>query len=437
MYIYGIISIRGERLMKNYLPRITDKLLDERLKAKGAILIEGPKWCGKTTSAKEFAKSFIAMDEPDKTKQYKQMAELNPSALLEGETPRLVDEWQLAPNLWNAVRYEVDKRDDFGQFILTGSAVPAEFDASMHSGTGRISRLYMRTMSLYESKDSDGAVSLSDLFDDKEISCANHKTLDDIAFLICRGGWPISIKLEGKASLFQAIDYFDSVVKNDISRVDSVKRDVEKAKSLLRSYARHVGSQAPLETIRKDMLANQADTFDQVTLYSYIDALKKIFVIEDAPAWNPNIRSKTAIRSTDTRYFIDPSIATAALGIGPKDLTQDLNTMGFLFENLAVRDLRIYSELLDGSVYHYRDKSGLECDAVIHLRNGSYGLVEIKLGGDKLIEEGAETLKTLSDLIDTNSMKKPSFMMVLCAQAPFAYKRNDGVYVVPITSLRP
>lgn len=423
--------------MKNYLPRITDKLLDERLKAKGAILIEGPKWCGKTTSAKEFAKSFIAMDEPDKTKQYKQMAELNPSVLLEGETPRLVDEWQLAPNLWNAVRYEVDKRDDFGQFILTGSAVPAEFDASMHSGTGRISRLYMRTMSLYESKDSDGAISLSDLFDDKEISCANHKTLDDIAFLICRGGWPISIKLDGKASLFQAIDYFDSVVKNDISRVDSVKRDVEKAKSLLRSYARHVGSQAPLETIRKDMLANQADTFDQVTLYSYIDALKKIFVIEDAPAWNPNIRSKTAIRSTDTRYFIDPSIATAALGIGPKDLIQDLNTMGLLFENLAVRDLRIYSELLDGSVYHYRDKSGLECDAVIHLRNGSYGLVEIKLGGDKLIEEGAETLKTLSDLIDTNSMKKPSFMMVLCAQAPFAYKRNDGVYVVPITSLRP
>ena len=423
--------------MKNYLPRITDKLLDERLKAKGAILIEGPKWCGKTTSAKEFAKSFIAMDEPDKTKQYKQMAELNPSALLEGETPRLVDEWQLAPNLWNAVRYEVDKRDDFGQFILTGSAVPAEFDASMHSGTGRISRLYMRTMSLYESKDSDGAISLSDLVDDKEISCANHKTLDDIAFLICRGGWPISIKLEGKASLFQAIDYFDSVVKNDISRVDSVKRDVERAKSLLRSYARHVGSQAPLETIRKDMLANQADTFDQVTLYSYIDALKKIFVIEDAPAWNPNIRSKTAIRSTDTRYFIDPSIATAALGIGPKDLIQDLNTMGFLFENLAVRDLRIYSELLDGSVYHYRDKSGLECDAVIHLRNGSYGLVEIKLGGDKLIEEGAETLKPLSDLIDTNSMKKPSFMMVLCAQAPFAYKRNDGVYVVPITSLRP
>lgn len=423
--------------MKNYLPRITDKLLDERLKAKGAILIEGPKWCGKTTSAKEFAKSFIAMDEPDKTKQYKQMAELNPSVLLEGETPRLVDEWQLAPNLWNAVRYEVDKRDDFGQFILTGSAVPAEFDASMHSGTGRISRLYMRTMSLYESKDSDGAVSLSNLFDDKEISCANHKTLDDIAFLICRGGWPISIKLEGKASLFQAIDYFDSVVKNDISRVDSVKRDVEKAKILLRSYARHVGSQAPLETIRKDILANQADTFDQVTLYSYIDALKKIFVIEDAPAWNPNIRSKTAIRSTDTRYFIDPSIATAALGIGPKDLTQDLNTMGLLFENLAVRDLRIYSELLDGSVYHYRDKSGLECDAVIHLRNGSYGLVEIKLGGDKLIEEGAQTLKTLSDLIDTNSMKKPSFMMVLCAQAPFAYKRNDGVYVVPITSLRP
>ena len=247
----------------------------------------------------------------------------------------------------------------------------------------------------------------------------------------------MTIGLGEKAALFQAIDYYEAVVQNDISRVDSVKRDAEKAKRLLKSYARHVGSQAALETIRADMLANQADTFDQTTLYSYIDALKKIFVIEDAPAWNPNIRSKTAIRTTDTRYFMDPSIAAAALGIGPKDLTHDLNTMGFLFENLAVRDLRVYSELLDGNVYHYRDKSGLECDAVIHLRNGAYGLVEIKLGGDKLIEEGAETLKALSELIDTNSMREASFMMVLCAQAPFAYRRKDGVYVVPITSLRP
>lgn len=431
------MSLRGEAGMRDYLERIADYLLSERLESKGAILLEGPKWCGKTTTAKQIAKSFIAIDKPDMTKQYQQMAELNPAALLEGETPRLIDEWQLAPKIWNAVRYEVDERDEFGQFILSGSAVPAHFDESMHTGTGRISRLYMRTMSLYESKDSDGSVSLRDLFDGKEISSTNNTSLDDIAFLICRGGWPRAIGLGEKTALFQAIDYYDSIVQNDISRVDSVKRDKEKAKRLLKSYARHVGSQAPLETIRTDMLSNQVDTFNQTTLYAYIDALKKIFVIEDAPAWNPNIRSKTAIRSTDTRYFVDPSIAAAALGIGPKDLMRDLNTMGFLFENLCIRDLRIYADLLDGTLYHYRDKNGLECDAVIHLRDGSYGLVEIKLGGDKLIEDGAETLKALSELIDTNSMKKVSFMMVLCAQAPFAYRRKDGVYVIPITSLRP
>ena len=423
--------------MKEYLPRIADKLLEERLDAKGAVLIEGPKWCGKTTTAKQKAKSFISMDLPDMTKQYQQMAEISPSTLLEGKTPRLIDEWQIAPNIWNAVRYEVDNRDEFGQFILTGSAVPNEFDNSMHTGIGRISRLLMRPMSLYESKDSSGEVSIRDLFEDKNISAINETSLEKIAFLICRGGWPKAIGLEEKPSLFQAIDYYKSVVSTDISRVDSVKRDTEKAKRLLKSYARHVGSQSSLETLRQDMLANQEDTFNQVTLYSYLDALRKIFVIEDSPAWNPNLRSKASIRTTDTRYFSDPSIATAALGIGPKDLLDDLKTMGFLFENLCVRDLRIYTDYLDGTVYHYRDKNDLECDAVIHLRNGSYGLVEIKLGGDKLIEEGAKTLKDLASKIDTENMPKPSFMAVLCAKAPFAYKRNDGVCVIPITTLRP
>ena len=421
--------------MKEYLPRIADKLLEERLDAKGAVLIEGSKWCGKTTTAKQKAKSFISMDRPDMTRQYQQMAELSPNTLLEGETPRLIDEWQIAPNLWNAVRYEVDNRDEFGQFILTGSAVPNKFDDSMHTGIGRISRLLMRPMSLYESKDSNGAVSLKDLFEGKNISVIDDTSFEKIAFLICRGGWPKSIGLDEKSALFQAIEYFDALVSTDISRVDSVKRDKERAKRLLKSYARHVGTQSSLETIRKDMLVNQSDTFDQVTLYSYLDALRKMFVIEDSPAWNPNLRSKTSIRTTDTRYFSDPSIATASLGIGPKDLLGDLNTMGFLFENLCVRDLRIYTDYLDGTVYHYRDSRGLECDAVIHLRNGAYGLIEIKLGGDKLVEEGAETLKDLASKIDTKNMSKPSFMMVLCAKAPFAYKRNDGVYVIPITAL--
>ena len=423
--------------MKEYLPRIADKLLKERLDAKGAVLIEGPKWCGKTTTAKMQAKSFISMDRPDMTKQYQQMSELSPSTLLDGDVPRLIDEWQLAPNLWNAVRYEVDNRDEFGQFILTGSAVPGEFDDSMHTGTGRISRLLMRPMSLFESKDSAGEVSLKDLFDGKNITVTHETSLEKIAFLICRGGWPKSVGLDEKPALFQAIDYYDAVVTTDISRVDSIKRDKEKAKRLIRSYARHVGTQSTLETIRQDMLSNQDDTFDQVTLYSYLDALRKIFVLEDSPAWNPNLRSKTSIRTTDTRYFSDPSIATAALGVGPNDLLDDLNTMGFLFENLCVRDLRIYADYLDGTVYHYRDKNGLECDAVVHLRNGNYGLIEIKLGGDKLIEEGSKNLKDLASKIDTENMSKPSFMAVSCAQAPFAYKRNDGVYVIPIATLRP
>ena len=422
--------------MKEYYQRVSDKVLLEHLESKGAVLIEGAKWCGKTTSAKHIAKSVIEMDRPDMTEQYQQMARINPSNLLEGKVPHLIDEWQIATNIWNAVRYEVDRRGEFGQFILTGSSVPAALDESMHTGTGRIVRMQMRPMSLFESKDSTGQVSLMDLFNKKDISAVDNHSIDEIAFLICRGGWPAALNHSKKIALKQAFDYYDAVVNDDISRVDRVKRDSERTKRILKSYARNVATQASLETIRSDIISNDVETFDKEALYGYLNALKRIFVIEDSPAWNPNLRSKTAIRTSDTRYFVDPSIAVAALGLGPTDLVNNLELMGLIFENLCVRDLRIYADALDGSVYHYRDKTGLECDAVIHLRNGSYGLVEVKLGGDQSINEGAESLLKLTSKIDTEKMKKPAFLMVLCGVAPFAYKREDGVFVVPITCLK-
>ena len=422
--------------MKEYYQRVSDKVLLEHLESKGAVLIEGAKWCGKTTSAKHIAKSVIEMDRPDMTAQYQQMARINPSNLLEGEVPHLIDEWQIATNIWNAVRYEVDRRGEFGQFILTGSSVPAALDESMHTGTGRIVRMQMRPMSLFESKDSTGQVSLMDLFNKKDISAVDNHSIDEIAFLICRGGWPAALNHSKKVALKQAFDYYDAVVNDDISRVDRVKRDSERTKRILKSYARNVATQASLETIRSDVISNDVETFDKEALYGYLNALKRIFVIEDSPAWNPNLRSKTAIRTSDTRYFVDPSIAVAALGLGPTDLVNNLELMGLIFENLCVRDLRIYADALDGSVYHYRDKTGLECDAVIHLRNGSYGFVEVKLGGDQSINEGAESLLKLTSKIDTEKMKKPAFLMVLCGVAPFAYKREDGVFVVPITCLK-
>ena len=422
--------------MKEYYQRVSDKVLLEHLESKGAVLIEGAKWCGKTTSAKHIAKSVIEMDRPDMTEQYQQMARINPSNLLEGKVPHLIDEWQIATNIWNAVRYEVDRRGEFGQFILTGSSVPAALDESMHTGTGRIVRMQMRPMSLFESKDSIGQVSLMDLFNKKDISAVDNHSIDEIAFLICRGGWPAALNHGKKVALKQAFDYYDAVVNDDISRVDRVKRDSERTKRILKSYARNVATQASLETIRSDVISNDVETFDKEALYGYLNALKRIFVIEDSPAWNPNLRSKTAIRTSDTRYFVDPSIAVAALGLGPTDLVNNLELMGLIFENLCVRDLRIYADALDGSVYHYRDKTGLECDAVIHLRNGSYGLVEVKLGGDQSINEGAESLLKLTSKIDTEKMKKPAFLMVLCGVAPFAYKREDGVFVVPITCLK-
>lgn len=424
-------------MANTYYKRICDQLLADKLEAKGAVLVKGAKWCGKTTTAAHIARSAIYIEDPSKKKQYLEMAEINPVALLQGEVPHLLDEWQLAPKLWDAVRFEVDRRDEFGQFILTGSAVPPDDSQISHTGTGRITSLLMRPMSLFESGDSNGSVSLRALFSkEHDINGMSDLSLDDIAYLICRGGWPKAIGRSKKVALTQAPDYFDAVVESDISRVDNVERNSERARRVLRAYSRSVSSEATITSILNDVKSDENDPFSENTLRSYILALKKIFVIEDTPAWNPSLRSKTAIRSSDTRYLVDPSIAAAALGIGPKDLINDLSTMGLMFENMCVRDIRIYAESIDGSVYHYRDKSGLECDAVIHLRNGRYGLIEIKLGGDKLIEEGAVNLLKLRDRIDGEKMNDPSFLMVLCGVAPFAYKRNDGVMVVPIGCLR-
>lgn len=423
--------------MKEYKPRIADKMLQKKLEGTGAVLIEGPKWCGKTTTAEQQANSIVYMDDTTSGINWKQMAAINPQSVLDGATPHLIDEWQIAPHLWDAVRFQVDHRDDDGQFILTGSAVPPKTDEINHSGTGRISWLTMRPMSLWESGDSSGTVSLRELFRKPDnLLAENQLSLADIAYLTCRGGWPRATMQKKEIALGRAFDYYDAVVKNDISRVDDVKRNAERTRRIMRSYARHQGTQTPISVIADDIRANDVDSVDDKTVYSYISALKTIFVIEDLEAWNPNLRSKTAIRTSDNRYFVDPSIATAALGLGPDDLMNDLNTFGLIFETLCVRDLRVFADALDGKVYHYRDKNGLECDAVVHLRNGSYGLIEIKLGGEELINNGIAALKALTAKIDTSRMKEPSFIMVLTAVGKFAYRQEDGIYIVPIGCLK-
>ncbi len=423
--------------MKEYKARIADKILQDKLASKGAVLIEGAKWCGKTSTAEQIAKSTLYMQDPAKKRQNLELADLAPDRLLQGATPRLIDEWQLSPKLWDAVRFEVDKRDEFGQFILTGSAVPPNTDEISHTGTGRISRMLMRPMSLYESKESSGSVSLSALFDgDTNIYGENKLDIDNLAFLICRGGWPKALDYPEKIALQQAIDYYDAVVNMDIGRVDNVDRNPERAKRLLRSYARAVGSQMALSSIIEDIATNESDTISPITVNSYMGALKRIFVLEESLAWNPNLRSKTAIRTSDTRYFTDPSIGTAALGLGPNDLVNDIRTMGLFFENMCIRDLRCYADALDGTVYHYRDSYGLECDAVIHLRNGNYGLVEIKLGGDEAINEAVETLNKFENNLDTSKMKAPKFKMVIVGNGDIAYRRKDGILIVPISCLK-
>lgn len=423
--------------MKDYKQRVIDKILARKLRGKGAVLIEGPKWCGKTTSAEQLARSVLYMSKPEDEKQNLLLADINPSLLLEGKTPRLIDEWQIAPKLWDAIRFEVDHRNEEGQFILTGSSVPPDLKEISHTGTGRITRILMRPMSLYESGESNGTISLEELFTSPEqIEGINELDIQKIAFLLCRGGWPRATYLEDDIALDQSIDYFDSIVNSDISRVDGVSRDSERVKNLMRSYARNQGQQVSNEVLRQDIVNNDSDTLNNDTIHSYINALKSIFVIEESASWNPNLRSKAAIRTSATRYFIDPSIATAALGVFPNDLLNDLNTFGFIFETMCIRDLRVYSSSINGDVYHYRDNNGLECDAVIHLRNGTYGLVEIKLGGDSLIEEGAKTLLKLKSKLDTTKMKEPAFLMVLTGIGKYSYRRDDGVFVVQIGCLK-
>jgi len=424
--------------MEGYKQRIADQLLAEKLEAIGAVLIEGPKACGKTSTAEQLASSVLYLDDPSQMAQNLQLAQTNIKQLLQGATPRLIDEWQLAPQLWDAIRFEVDHRGDDGQFMLTGSAVPVDKSHINHSGAGRFGWLTMRPMTLWESGESTGNVSLGSVFQDSSaVEGINNLSLEQMAFVTCRGGWPRAVqKKSQRAALAQIQEYFQAIVRSDISRVDMVNRDAKRAIRLMRSYARHQGSQATVAVIKADMSANETTEMSDNTIESYLSALRKIFVIEDMPAWNPNLRSRTAIRTTDTRYFVDPSVAVTALGLAPADLLNDLNTFGLMFETLCVRDLRVYADAIGGKVYHYRDANGLECDAVVHLPNGSYGLVEIKLGGENLVEEGAKSLKKLASKIDNARMKEPSFLMVVTAVGNMAYRRTDNVLVVPIGSLK-
>ena len=424
--------------MEKYKQRVADLLLERKLAGKGAVLVVGPKWCGKTTTAKQQSHSLLDLSKKLILDQSIQMMDINPESLLVGETPRLIDEWQQIPALWDVVRTEVDERNEFGQFVLTGSAVLPKAEETLHSGTGRIGRLKMRPMSLFESGESTGEVSLTDLFNKTDIPVIQHnKSLDEIAFLTCRGGWPQATFLQGDIALDQAEDYVESLLTVDMHRVDKVQRSSERMRHIVRSYARYQGAQCPISMIREDLLGSEGQSISDDTISSYLGVLNRLYVIEDMPAWNPNLRSKAAIRTSATRYYIDPSIATAALGIAPKDLINDLRTFGFMFEAMAVRDIRVYADALKAKVYHFRDSNGLECDTVIHRRDGSYGLVEIKLGGPNNIEQAATNLLTLANTIDTEKMAAPSFMMVLTAVGPYAYRRKDSVYVVPLACLRP
>lgn len=420
--------------MGTYLPRIADGMLLAALEASGAVLIEGPKWCGKTRTAQQVAKSVLMMQEPDKKADYLKTASIQPSLLLKGATPRLLDEWQIAPVLWDAVRYTVDQRDRTGQFILTGSAVPAD-NKTAHTGTGRISRLRMRPMSLFESQDSDGSVSLSDLFSGSvEISGINRISIERLASLVVRGGWPASVQDEGKVAEKRARDYVDAVIHQDASRVDEVEKSPGKVQALMRSLARNLSTEASMGTLKSDM-EGQDESITLPTVASYLNVLERIYVVEDLPAWNPSLRSKTPIRTTAKRHFADPSIATAVMGITASRLLEDFNTFGYLFESLCIRDLRVYADSMDGSVFHYRDKTGLESDAVVVLRDGRWGAVEVKMGAAEF-DRAAENLARLAERVNTDKMREPSFLMIATA-TEFAYQREDGVYVVPIGCLKP
>ena len=424
--------------MKNYHQRIADSLLNFKLHSKGAVLIEGPKWCGKTTTALQIAKSSILMQAKDNLKDYLELAQIRPSALLQGETPHLIDEWQVAPQLFDAIRYEIDKRDEFGQFILTGSTTPYDISKINHTGTGRISRMTMRTMSLFESGESNGSVSLKEIFDgNTDVEGTSNIDLSDLSYLICRGGWPKAVTaLNQNRYLKYATDYYQQTINSDISIVDRCKRDPGTAALILKSCARNITRSAKLSSIKKDILSLEKRTLCDETISSYTKAFKNLFILEDSKAFEPKLRTRATVRTSATRYFLDPSIACAALGIVPLDLENDLNTFGLLFENLVVRDLRIYADAIDGKVYHYRDNLDLECDAVVQLRNGKYGLIEVKLGGEKLISEGIKSLNKLEEKLDTTKMKAPAFKMVITGVGKFAYKNKDGILIVPIGSLK-
>lgn len=418
-----------------YLKRIADRVLQDRLAASGAVLIEGPKWCGKTRTALENSKSHLFMQDPDKAISYLKAADTKPSLLLKGDTPRLLDEWQTAPVLWDAVRFMVDQRGKSGQFILTGSAVPKD-NVVQHTGTGRISRLLMRPMSLYESMESNGSVSLKALFDgETEIDNFSTLTIEQITFAIVRGGWPASIGKSEKIALRHAIDYVEAIINADVSRVDGIEKNPVRVRALLRSLSRNISTLATIRTIHDDIAMGDADeSISEKTISQYLGALDRIFVTENLPAWNPALRSKTAIRTSPKRQFVDPSIAAAVLRLTPSRLLEDFNYFGFLFESLCDRDLRIYAEAIDGQVFHYRDASGLEADAVIALNDGRWAAVEVKLGS-KEIEDAAVHLLELKNKVNTEKMREPSFLMILTG-SEIAYRREDGVYVVPLGCLK-
>ena len=421
----------------NYRPRLIDSVIKRRLNVAGAILIEGTKWCGKTTTGKQFANSIIDLSDVDTRNYYKNfVADLNIKQALIGDNPRLIDEWQEIPTLWDAIRHEVDQQEGKGLFILTGSSAPRDTSEISHSGTGRFSWIKMRPMSLFESNDSNGSISLENLFNNpKTISATSSITLNDLVYLICRGGWPAVVNAEKEFALDFADLYYESLINSDLTRIFPLVKNIQLSQILLKSLARRQGSPLNYESITTDIgIENSLTSIS--TVRKYVDVLNKLFVLDNLHAWNPNLRSKTAIRTTDTIYFTDPSIATSALGLGSNDLMNDLRTLGFLFETMAIRDLKIFADTLNGTLYHYRDKNNLECDAVIHLKNGSYGLIEIKLGGPNSINEGIKNLKKLESKIDTDKMNKPSFLMVLTGVGEFAFKSNDGVFVIPIGCLR-
>lgn len=420
-----------------YYNRLIEKEIDLKLRTSGAVVVAGPKFCGKTTTCMLYQKSFVKLN----TKQTIAMARMNPKAMLKGETPRLIDEWQKAPDIWNQIKDDLDFNYEFGKYILTGSSTPADKTEVHHSGAGRITPVKMRPMSLWESKESKGTVSLKALFDGDENFPWDINidfTLDDVAHLICRGGWPISVLAPKDIAIEITKNYWNGLfVFEDCENERFRNKKPEVLKMIVRSYARHISTEAAISTIIADVRQSNERTLDAKTFDNYLEALKDLYIIDDMAAWNPNIRSKTSIRSTPTRHFVDTSIACMALGVMPEDLHRDMESFGLFFEDMAVRDLKVYAGTMGGEVMHYRDNAGLECDAVVHLEDGRWGAVEIKLGGDSLIDAGAASLKTLKSKIEEKSDENsPSFLMVLTAVGS-SYRREDGVYVVPINLLKP